>query len=80
MSDVALTTKDNPFDPFDQFDSWFLFDVEHQYNTCDYLGRVVRTSDRLSDEENRKEFERAIDQIIERDFQMIYKKVYSHGG
>lgn len=70
-----LTTIDNPFDPFEQFDSWFLFDVEKGYNTCAYLGRIARTSDQLSDEENDREVERAIDEIIKYDFMNIYKKV-----
>ncbi len=70
-----LTTVDNPFDPFEQFDSWFLFDVEKGYNSCAYLGRIARTSDQLSDEENDEEVERAIDEIIKYDFMNIYKKV-----
>lgn len=70
-----LTTVDNPFDPFEQFDSWFLFDVEKGYNSCAYLGRIARTSDQLSDEENDEEVERAIDEIIKYDFMNVYKKV-----
>ena len=73
--DVALTTFDNPFDPFTQFDHWFLYDIEKGYNSCEYLGRIARTSDQFSDYENDKEIERAIDEIIEHDFQNIYKKV-----
>lgn len=70
-----LTTIDNPFDPFEQFPSWFLFDVEKGYNSCAYLGRIARTSDQLSDEENYEEIERAIDEIIKYDFMNIYQKV-----
>lgn len=72
---VAITTFDNPFDPFTQFDQWFLFDIEKGYNTCGYLGRIARTSDSLSDEENDEEVERAIDEIIKYDYRNIYKKV-----
>ncbi len=75
MQKCMLTTIDNPFDPFEQFDSWFLFDVEKGYNSCAYLGRIARTSDQLSDEENDEEVERAIDEIIKYDFMDIYKKV-----
>ena len=70
-----LTTFDNPYDPFEQFTSWFLFDVEKGYNTCSYLGRIARTSDQFSEEENEAETERAIDEIIKYDFINIYKKV-----
>ena len=73
--ECRLTTVDNPYDPFEQFDSWFLFDVEKGYNSCSYLGRIARTSEQLSDEENYHEVERAIDEIIKYDFRNIYKKV-----
>ena len=59
-----LTTFDNPFDPFTQFDLWFQFDEEKGYHSCSYLGRIAKTSDSLSDSENDKEIERAIDEII----------------
>ena len=75
MAKVSLTTFDNPFDPFNQFDDWLRFDQDKGYNTCDYLGRIARTSDQLSDEENDEEIERAIDEIIKYDFMNIYKKV-----
>lgn len=75
MSRCALTTVDNPFDPFDQFVQWFMYDTDKGYNSCAYLDRIARTSDQLSDEENEREIERAIDEIIKYDFQNIYKKV-----
>ena len=70
-----LTTADNPFDPFEEFESWFLFDVEKGYNSCAYLGRIAKTSEQLSDEENDREVERAIDEIIKYDFMNVYQKV-----
>lgn len=75
MSICAITTKDNPFDPIDQFDSWFMFDVDKGYNSCAYLDRIARTSDQMSDEENEREIERAIDEILKYDFMNIYRKV-----
>lgn len=74
-SKCALTTVDNPYNPFEQFLSWFLFDEEKGYHSCAYLGRIARTSDQLSDEENNQEIERAIDEIIKYDFTNIYRKV-----
>ena len=75
MRECRLTTTDNPFDPFDQFESWFLFDAEKGYNSCDYLGRIAHTSDSLTDEENEQVIEDAIDEIIKYDFMNVYKKV-----
>lgn len=75
VTQCALTTIDNPYNPFAQFAQWFLFDEEKGYHTTSYLGRIVRTSDQLSDEENNNEVERAIDEIIKYDFLGIYKKV-----
>lgn len=75
MQQCMLTTFDNPYNPFEQFDSWFLFDVEKGYNTCAYLGRIARTSDQLTEDENNEEVERAIDEIMKYDFRNIYKKL-----
>lgn len=73
--DVMLTTVDNPFDPFEQFDQWFLFDVENGYNSSALLARIARTSDQFTDQENNRIIEQAIDEIILYDFRDLYRKV-----
>lgn len=75
MARVMITTVDNPFDPQEEFNQWFSYDVTNGYNTCAYLSRIARPSDQLSDEENEMENERAIDEILKYDFQNIYEKV-----
>lgn len=77
MNICALTTKDNPYDPLNenQFMDWYTFDVERGYNSCSYLARIARTSDQFSDEENAREVERAIDEIIFYDFTGLYRKL-----
>ena len=76
MSNVCmLTTVDNPFDPFEQFTSWFMFDVEKGYNSCSYLDRIAKFSDDMSQAEIHAETERAIDEIIIMNPLGIYKKV-----
>ena len=71
----ALTTIDNPYDPFDQFSQWFMFDTEKGYNSCSYLARIANTSDEMSDQEYNHEVERAIDEIVTINPLGIYKKV-----
>lgn len=78
--EVALTTIDNPYDPFNAFDQWYLFDMDNGYCTCGYIDRIAQTSDQLSDIENNRELERAIDEIIKYDFLNIYKKVYNNSA
>lgn len=70
-----LSTIDNPYDPIDNFKSWFLFDVQKGYNCCSYLARIAKTSDQMTEFENDEEIERAIDEIIEHDFMNIYIKI-----
>lgn len=75
MNDCMLTTVDNPYNPFDQFTLWLLFDKEKGYNTCEYLARIAQLSDDLSEKESDVEIERAIDEIVKVDPFNIYKKV-----
>ena len=72
---VALTTVDNPFDPFEQFNDWFEFDIEKGYYTCSRLARLANLSDDMSEAESNKEIERAIDELIKYDVFDVYKKV-----
>lgn len=74
-SRFALTTIDNPYNPFSDFNNWLMFDNQKGYNSCGYLARIARTSDSLSDKENELEIERAIDEIVKLNVLGIYKKV-----
>ena len=65
--EFMLTTIDNPFNPFEDFTSWRLFDLEKGYNSCERLARIAELSDDLSQKEIDEEIERAIDEIIRYD-------------
>lgn len=71
-----VTTVDNPYDYFEEFDKWYNYDTIHGYNTCSLLARIAKTSVELPDSVNRDEIERACDRILKIDFEGIYKKVY----
>lgn len=72
---AMLTTIDNPFDPFTQFDEWYNFDTLNGYNSCSYLARIAKTSPDLPDSINQVEIEQAIDEICELNINGMYKKV-----
>ena len=75
FDEYMLTTFDNPYDPFEQFALWDLFDHEKGYNSKERLARIVRLSDEMTQKEENEEIERAIDEIIKYDPLNIYKKV-----
>lgn len=74
-----LTTHDNPFDYFQDFTSWNLFDVQQGYNTCSLVDRILTKNNVVIDSLTQKEIdeaiERVIDEIIQYDSLDIYKKI-----
>ena len=75
QNQYAITTLDNPYDPFEEFRLWYMFDCLKGYNTCSYLARIAQFSEGMTTAEECRETERAIDKIIENDFLNIYVKV-----
>ena len=72
-----LTTIDNVWNPFTNFDEWLAFDISNQHYSSQTLAKIALVSDSLSDEENRQELERAIDCIVAIDPSREFVKVYS---
>lgn len=75
MAESMLTTVDNPYNPFIQFDDWFAFDVGKGYGTCSYLARIANVSSDLSDQMNSEAIEEAITEIVDLNLLGIYQKV-----
>lgn len=75
-TEFMLTTFDNPFDPFEQFTQWRLFDIEKGYFTCERLAKLAQFREDMSQKEIDDESDRAAEQLIDMDFLNIYKKVY----
>lgn len=60
-----LTTKDNPFDPFDEFEQWLQFDISRGYHSINVLAdRAITSNGELSKEEDEQAISDAIDEII----------------
>ena len=70
-----LTTVDNPFNPFTQYDEWLVYDEDHGYYTNSLLARIVHSSDELSDADQNVARENAINEIIQENVLGIYRKV-----
>jgi hypothetical protein len=70
-----LTTVDNPFDPFNEFESWYAYDMQAGYNTTGLLARIARTSDELSEPDNSLAIEQAIDEIVRINASGVHRKV-----
>lgn len=68
MAKVAITTTNNPYNPFTQYDEWVAFDenICHYY-TNSYLARIAASSPELSGPDEERQTEEAIDEIIAMD-------------
>ena len=76
---VMLTTIDNPYDPFEQFALWYMFDLEKGYDCSSRIARLANFSDDMSEEEVNAENERVIDEIIKHDPINVFVKRWQKG-
>ncbi len=72
MARTLITTTDNKFDPFTQFERWRAYDeMECGYYSLSYLARIAITSPDMSPGEMDKAIEDACDEICEMDLRYI---------
>ena len=74
--DYCLTTIDNPWSPFTQWDEWYAYDTSMGYRTPERLARMMRTlavAARVDDED--MVADEAIDELIRLDPLNMYTKV-----
>ena len=76
MDDVRITTSDNPYDPFTQWDEWNSFDESKGYHTMSYLARIAVTADSDTEEEMLSTISQAIDEIVILNLTGNYLKVF----
>lgn len=75
LPDFMLTTIDNPFNPFTNFDEWYAWDESKGYQTCGLLARVSKFSSALSYEDQKIDAQLAIDTVLNSDPFGIYTVV-----
>lgn len=76
--ETALTTIDNPYSPFSQYDEWYNYDLEKGYDCCGYIDRMSfgrLDSDSLSEEDEDQITESIIDEIVTTDPTGLFVKV-----
>lgn len=76
MSEVMLTTIDNPYNPFTHFEEWYVYDLSKGYDSCGYLARIAKTSSSLSEKDESLAIEEAIDEIVRLNLSGMHKKIY----
>ena len=80
MAVRMLTTTDNPYNPFDNFDKWYAYDdvlarQQGRPNVCSYLARIARISNQLPEKLIDNAIESAIDEILEFNITGKYRAV-----
>jgi hypothetical protein len=73
-NDFMLSTYDNSFNPFTEFEAWLKEDARLGHNCCGLLARTSNVNDIASDQENNKKILEAMDFIVRQE-PTIYRKV-----
>ena len=80
IEDVMLTTIDNPWNPFTQWDEWYAWDAAAGYNTPSLLARVAVSSDELSEYDQELEISNAINEIVRENVSGMHRKVFKNSA
>ncbi len=75
MAEHMLTTVDNPYNPFTQFDEWYAYDTRSGHHTLSLLARIIVTSSDLSDADQAIAAEQAVDEIAQDNVSGMHRKV-----
>lgn len=72
---AMITTKDNPYDPREDFGAWYAWDITHGYFTSSYLANLAALPDDYPESAQEIVIEKTIDQIIAIHNGEIYEKL-----
>jgi hypothetical protein len=75
MQVAMLTTFDNPYDPFDQWEEWYAFDEARGYSTSGLLARIAIVSNELSDSDVVRITNQAIEAIVSENVSGMHRQV-----
>lgn len=80
MVATFVTTMDNPYDYWTQFDEWYAYDIEKGYNTCDYVARIALTNNEMSDADYSRAVNDAVDEILRLNITGNYRKTFQNSN
>lgn len=72
--EYMLTTVDNPYNPYTDYDLWYAYDRDKGYHTPEFLARIAAFSLELSEADQELAITQAIDEIVKENVLGIYKK------
>jgi hypothetical protein len=75
VTEYMLTTVDNPFNPFTEFEEWLDYDTRMGYGTASFLDRVVKMSNEISTPDQALAIQHAIDEIVKENVSGMWRKV-----
>jgi hypothetical protein len=75
QTEYMLTTVDNPYNPFTDFDGWLAFDISKGYYTSSLLGRIAMVPDDLPAAYQTIAIQNAIDEIVRENVSGMWRKV-----
>lgn len=74
-TEYMLTTVDNPWNPFVNYDEWYQFDQSQGYDTPGLLARIANVSLDVSDADFELSIQQAMDEIVKLNVSGIHKLV-----
>jgi hypothetical protein len=75
QTEYMLTTVDNPYNPFTDFDAWLAFDTRMGYGTPSFLARIAMIPDDLPETYQSLAIQNAIDEIVQENVSGMWRKV-----
>lgn len=74
MTEFMITTEDNPYDPFTQFDEWNALDKQLGYNTLSLIARLCYSSPELSETRQKEIYYETLEDILSLNLTGNYKR------
>ena len=71
-----ISTSDNPYNPFTDFKSWYVWDETNGYHTCSLLARICENTEDLGDREELLAYYDAVEKMLRYNVTGNYIKVF----